>query len=119
MFMRRGISKAPEEGVASGGYPEVVVCTKDVPFLPDMQLSGALLVGQTRLGFSLEVRKSDQAKGQAGDGLWITGKAGLGALIAVYPGIVYPPDTYRYPFCLSNFSSICLGSINGSSVYAC
>lgn len=48
-----------------------------------------------KLGFSLDLRPSNQADGQAGNGLWLDGSAQLGAIVALYPGFVYSPLAYR------------------------
>ncbi|KAK9821861.1 hypothetical protein WJX74_006373 [Apatococcus lobatus] len=50
---------------------------------------------QERLGYSLDVKASAIGHRQAGDGLWLCGRAPVGSLIALYPGIVYSPAHYR------------------------
>lgn len=47
------------------------------------------------MGFSLHVQTSEQAGRQAGNGLWLRGKANVGSVIALYPGLVYTPESYR------------------------
>jgi hypothetical protein len=45
--------------------------------------------GQARLGFVLHVAPSGVDHPEAGAGLWLTGRAEPGAVVALYPGIVY------------------------------
>jgi hypothetical protein len=45
------------------------------------------------LGFTLEVRQSS-APG-AGNGLWLEGSAAIGQVVALYPGVSYPPQFHR------------------------
>ena len=50
---------------------------------------------QARMGFSLHVEASEQAGRQAGNGLWLQGKADVGSVVALYPGLVYTSENYR------------------------
>ncbi|KAK9812844.1 hypothetical protein WJX72_004622 [[Myrmecia] bisecta] len=50
---------------------------------------------QERLGYSLHVGPSAIGHQEAGEGLWLDGKAHLGSVVALYPGIVYRPLHYR------------------------
>lgn len=54
---------------------------------------GAVMLDQ--LGYSLEVRTSGIAHPDAGDGLWLRGAAPVGAVVGLYPGLVYEPMHYR------------------------
>ena len=47
------------------------------------------------MGFSLRVETSAQAGRQAGNGLWLHGKANVGSVVALYPGLVYTSENYR------------------------
>lgn len=51
---------------------------------------------KVRYGFSLEVRASGVGHVDAGDGLWLAGGAGVGQVVALYPGLVYPPLQHRH-----------------------
>ncbi|KAL3148070.1 hypothetical protein ABBQ38_014355 [Trebouxia sp. C0009 RCD-2024] len=48
-----------------------------------------------RLGYSLTVQPSGIAHPDAGDGLFLQGGAPVGAVVALYPGLVYEPMHYR------------------------
>ncbi|DBA87502.1 TPA: hypothetical protein ACH3X1_004532 [Trebouxia sp. C0004] len=54
---------------------------------------GAVMLDQ--LGYSLEVRTSGISHPDAGDGLWLRGTAPVGAVVGLYPGLVYEPMHYR------------------------
>lgn len=49
-----------------------------------------------RLGYTLDIRPSQIPHKDAGNGLFIDGEAGIGAVIAIYPGVIYSPAYYRY-----------------------
>lgn len=48
-----------------------------------------------KLGYTLHVRPSGIAHAEAGQGLWLEGRAPVGAVVALYPGLVYSPIHYR------------------------
>ena len=75
------LGPAGPDVLCSDCVPEV-----DRPCVPD---------AQERLGYSLDVRASLIGHQGAGDGLWLQGHAPVGALVALYPGIVYTPLHYR------------------------
>ena len=50
---------------------------------------------QRRLGFAVQVAPSGLEHPKAGNGLWLSGQAEPGAVVALYPGIVYPPLHYK------------------------
>lgn len=43
------------------------------------------------MGFSLEVGDSKVDHPEAGEGLFLRGKAQMGSVVGIYPGVVYPP----------------------------
>nr|XP_029119728.1 uncharacterized protein LOC105042765 isoform X2 [Elaeis guineensis] len=47
------------------------------------------------IGYTLEVKPSQIRHEEAGQGLFITGEADVGAVIAFYPGVIYSPAYYR------------------------
>ena len=51
---------------------------------------------QRRLGFAVQVAPSGVEHPTAGNGLWLSGQAEPGAIVALYPGIVYPALHYKY-----------------------
>ena len=51
---------------------------------------------KAKLGYSLHVGPSGIAHADAGQGLWLDGRAPVGAVVALYPGLVYTPMHYRY-----------------------
>ena len=54
-----------------------------------------VIVMQENFGFSLLAAPSLQWGGNSGQGLWVEGKAQMGSVVALYPGNVYSPLTYR------------------------
>lgn len=48
-----------------------------------------------KLGYTLHVAPSGIAHADAGQGLWLEGRAPVGAVVALYPGLVYSPMHYR------------------------
>ena len=50
---------------------------------------------QRRLGFAVQVAPSGIEHPKAGNGLWLSGRAEPGTVVALYPGIVYPPLHYK------------------------
>eukprot|EP00252_Welwitschia_mirabilis_P024972 TRINITY_DN7638_c0_g1_i1.p1 TRINITY_DN7638_c0_g1~~TRINITY_DN7638_c0_g1_i1.p1 ORF type:complete len:419 (-),score=89.61 TRINITY_DN7638_c0_g1_i1:85-1341(-) len=58
-----------------------------------MELSKSL---KERIGYTLELKQSTIDHEEAGQGLFLDGKAGVGALIAFYPGLIYSPSYYKY-----------------------
>lgn len=51
---------------------------------------------QQKLGYSLHVSPSGIPHQDAGDGLWLRGSAPVGAVVALYPGLVYTSMHYRW-----------------------
>ncbi|KAK8480520.1 hypothetical protein V6N13_134762 [Hibiscus sabdariffa] len=48
------------------------------------------------IGYSLDVKPSQIPQAEAGQGLYLNGEANVGAVIALYPGVIYPPAYYQY-----------------------
>ncbi len=47
------------------------------------------------MGFSLHLAPSAVGHAEAGEGLWLKGRAKTGAVVGLYPGIVYTRSHYR------------------------
>lgn len=47
-------------------------------------------------GFTLDLKPSQIPHKEAGQGLFLVGEADVGAVVALYPGIIYSPAYYRY-----------------------
>ena len=65
---------------------------------PEAERRPAMLTArmcQRRLGFAVQVAPSGVEHPQAGNGLWLAGQAEPGTVVALYPGIVYPPLHYK------------------------
>ena len=82
--------------------------------LSQQQISNAFLAAS---GFSLNVAPSSVGHIEAGEGVFIQGKAEVGQIVALYPGVVYPPLFHRNipgyplvartnPFLLSRFDGM-------------
>ena len=48
------------------------------------------------MGFSLHLAPSAVGHAEAGEGLWLKGRAKTGAVVGLYPGIVYTRSHYRW-----------------------
>ncbi|KAE8698491.1 cytochrome P450 86B1-like [Hibiscus syriacus] len=48
------------------------------------------------IGYTLDVKPSQIPHSEAGQGLFLNGEANVGAVIAIYPGVIYSPAYYRY-----------------------
>ncbi|TYI94674.1 hypothetical protein E1A91_D02G221600v1 [Gossypium mustelinum] len=48
------------------------------------------------IGYSLDVKPSQIPHNEASQGLYLNGEANVGAVIAIYPGVIYTPSYYRY-----------------------
>ncbi|MCD7448419.1 hypothetical protein HAX54_041910 [Datura stramonium] len=48
------------------------------------------------MGYTLEVKPSQIPHEDAGKGLFLQGEVNIGSVIAIYPGVVYPPAYYHY-----------------------
>ncbi|KAL0052035.1 hypothetical protein WJX82_006842 [Trebouxia sp. C0006] len=65
------------------------------PLVSPSQSTPGPASSSSALGYSLEVRTSGIAHQDAGDGLWLRGTAPVGAVVGLYPGLVYEPMHYR------------------------
>ncbi len=50
---------------------------------------------QERVGYSLHLAPSAVGDADAGDGVWLCGRAAAGAVVGLYPGVVYTRTHYR------------------------
>ena len=57
-----------------------------------MELSQNL---KDRIGYTLEIKPSEIPHKEAGQGLFLTGEADAGVVVAFYPGVVYSPAYYQ------------------------
>ncbi|XP_078440463.1 C5orf35 [Wolffia australiana] len=85
---RSGLSFAV--GKTTGSYNQPVIpATRS---LTQEQLSNSL---KERIGYTLDIKRSQIPHPEAGEGLFISGEAEAGAVIAFYPGVIYSPAYYR------------------------
>lgn len=49
-----------------------------------------------RIGYTLDIKPSQIPHKDAGKGLFISGRAQIGSVLAFYPGVIYSPAYYRY-----------------------
>ncbi|XP_072956101.1 uncharacterized protein [Typha angustifolia] len=84
-----GLGFAIGRGVTSANQP-VVHPTRSVTRL---ELSQSL---RDLLGYTLDIRQSQIPHKDAGQGLFVSGEASVGAVLAFYPGVIYSPAYYRY-----------------------
>ncbi|KAG2300796.1 hypothetical protein Bca52824_037268 [Brassica carinata] len=70
------------------------VPTADKPLVPEtkpLKLAQVSKLLKDRIGYTLEVKPSLIPHKDAGQGCFIEGEADVGALLAFYPGVIYPP----------------------------
>ncbi|XP_016647314.1 PREDICTED: uncharacterized protein LOC103321084 isoform X2 [Prunus mume] len=48
------------------------------------------------IGYTLDIKPSQIPHKEAGQGLFLNGECDVGAVVAVYPGVIYSPAYYRY-----------------------
>ncbi|XP_073112707.1 uncharacterized protein [Elaeis guineensis] len=77
------------EAASTKQSAQVVSATRP---LTRQELSQSL---KDHIGYTLEVKPSQIRHEEAGQGLFITGEADVGAVIAFYPGVIYSPAYYR------------------------
>ncbi|XP_008796483.2 uncharacterized protein LOC103711937 [Phoenix dactylifera] len=85
-----GLGFATGRGVASTKQSAQVV--PETRPLTRLELSQRL---KDHIGYTLEVKPSQIHHEEAGQGLFITGEADVGAVIAFYPGVIYSPAYYQ------------------------
>lgn len=66
------------------------------PAAPDVAQQALQHAFHKAMGFHLEVAPSAVGHHAAGDGVWLCGSAAPGQVVALYPGLVYPPSELRY-----------------------
>ncbi|XP_057838656.2 uncharacterized protein LOC131048634 isoform X1 [Cryptomeria japonica] len=88
---RSGLSFAVG-ATANRTYPDMtaVAATRS---MKNVELSSAL---KERIGYTLELKPSQVCHEKGGQGLYLSGKAGIGAVVSFYPGVIYSPSNYRY-----------------------
>lgn len=86
---RSGLSFAVGTGVSSANKP-VVPATRP---LTQAELSNKF---RDQFGYTLDIRPSGIPHKDAGQGLFLSGEARVGAVVAIYPGVIYSPAYYRY-----------------------
>ncbi|TVU29103.1 hypothetical protein EJB05_20652 [Eragrostis curvula] len=85
---RSGLSFAV--GGAGSGNKQAVPATRP---LTRAELSNKF---KDQFGYTLDIRQSGIPHKDAGQGLFLSGEANVGAILAIYPGVIYSPAYYRY-----------------------
>ncbi|XAR72273.1 hypothetical protein NMG60_11018855 [Bertholletia excelsa] len=70
--------------------------TPDVPDTKSLKLGELSQRLKNLIGYTLKIKPSEIPHKEAGQGLFLEGRADVGAVIAIYPGIIYSPAYYRY-----------------------
>jgi len=86
----------PASNLVAAGVSDLratAVCQEAGAALSMADLAVAL---RERLGFCLRVARSSVPHREAGNGLWLEGRAPLGSVVALYPGVVYSSEQYRF-----------------------
>ncbi|KAJ8618557.1 hypothetical protein MRB53_014743 [Persea americana] len=72
--------------------------TTNQPAVPETQPLTRMEVSHSlmdHIGYTLDLKPSQIPHKEAGQGLFISGEANVGAVIALYPGVIYSPAYYR------------------------
>eukprot|EP00494_Astrolonche_serrata_P028449 UN28715 len=86
---RSGLSLAVGTGVAAANKPAVPATRP----LTQAELSNKF---RDQFGYTLDIKPSLIPHKDAGQGLFLSGEANIGAVLAIYPGVIYSPAYYRY-----------------------
>ncbi|XP_052144257.1 uncharacterized protein LOC127763560 [Oryza glaberrima] len=86
---RSGLSFAVGTGVASANKP-------DVPSTRPLNRAELSNKFRDHFQYTLDIRPSQIPHKDAGQGLFLSGETNAGAVLAIYPGVVYSPAYYRY-----------------------
>ncbi|KAB2623997.1 hypothetical protein D8674_015657 [Pyrus ussuriensis x Pyrus communis] len=69
---------------------------RDVPETRPLQRIDVSQKLKDLFGYTLDIKPSQIPHKEAGQGLFLNGECDVGAVVAVYPGVVYSPAYYRY-----------------------
>ncbi|KAM1084982.1 hypothetical protein ACFX13_010984 [Malus domestica] len=69
---------------------------RDVPETRPLQSTDVSQKLKDLFGYTLDIKPSQIPHKEAGQGLFLNGECDVGAVVAVYPGVVYSPAYYRY-----------------------
>ncbi|KAJ4746951.1 C5orf35 [Rhynchospora pubera] len=90
---RKGLSFAVGKGTASSNIPDNCAAIPATRHLTRHELSQAV---KDQIGYTLDIKPSQVPHKDAGQGLFISGQAQIGSVLAFYPGVIYSPAYYRY-----------------------
>lgn len=71
----------------------------DRPAIPETKQLSRSEVSQSlrdEIGYTLDLKPSLIPHKEAGEGLFLSGEADVGTVIAIYPGVIYSPAYYRF-----------------------
>ncbi|GLT87093.1 hypothetical protein SLE2022_051930 [Rubroshorea leprosula] len=86
---RSGLSFAVGNSSSPSGFPAVPQTRP----LKGTEVSQKL---KDLIGYTLDLKPSQILHKEAGQGLFLNGEANVGAVIALYPGVIFSPAYYRY-----------------------
>ncbi|KAH1098682.1 hypothetical protein J1N35_015603 [Gossypium stocksii] len=75
---------------------EILLPGSAVPVTRPIKRAELSLRLKDSIGYSLDVKPSQVPHNEASQGLYLNGEANVGAVIAIYPGVIYSPSYYRY-----------------------
>eukprot|EP00897_Mesotaenium_endlicherianum_P002239 jgi/Mesen1/2042/ME000149S01041 len=95
---RSGLSFAVAGDSPSGSSSDAAddVLTSSPRQPSPLTLAQVSLALRRKLGFTLELKPSLVPHREAGEGLFIAGRAGPGTVLSLYPGVVYAPAQYKF-----------------------
>lgn len=68
----------------------------DVPETRPLERADVSQKLKDHIGYTLDIKPSQISHKEAGQGLFLNGECDVGAVVAVYPGVIYSPAYYRY-----------------------
>ncbi|KAA3482651.1 SET domain-containing protein 9 [Gossypium australe] len=75
---------------------EILLPGSAVPLTRPIKRAELSLRLKDSIGYSLDVKPSQIPHNEASQGLYLNGEANVGAVIAIYPGVIYSPSYYQY-----------------------
>lgn len=73
-----------------------LLCSAAVPATRPLTRTELSNKFRDQFGYTLDIKPSLIPHKDAGQGLFLSGEANVGAVLAIYPGVIYSPAYYRY-----------------------
>lgn len=74
----------------------LLLCSAIIPATRPLTRAELSKKFRDHFGYTLDIGPSGIPHKDAGQGLFLSGQANAGAVLAIYPGVIYSPAYYRY-----------------------